>query len=113
MDRQSTFAASLDVEWVVEVPSDRPMVVVKLTVGRFEWRAGSVHTLTLGDGDVAALYAQIPGVRIRPNAAKKHRAQAEPAGSFGVTTTADLPGMAVAVETSGRVKTTRKSRRSK
>lgn len=110
MDRQSTFAASLDVEWVVEVPSDRPMVVVKLAVGRFEWRAGSVHTLTLGEGDVAALYAQIPGVRIRPNAAKKHRAPVE---RYGVATTADLPGMAVAVETSGEVKTPRKSRRHK
>lgn len=64
---QSTYAASLDVEWVIEIPSDRCMAVVKLDAGTFEWKAGTTHTLVLGEGDVAALYAQVPGVRIRPN----------------------------------------------
>jgi len=61
------YLATLDVEYVIRTPRNLPPVSVRLGGGEVRWfRGGSVTRERLGQGDVARVYAAIPGVSLRP-----------------------------------------------
>jgi len=63
---QSIYAGSMDVTYLVVIPSSRGPVRLRLSGGDLVLRAGTVTSMNLGEMDIAELYKKCPGVKIRP-----------------------------------------------
>lgn len=74
---RSTFHGVVGAEYQITIPKNRGPKTVSLSSGKVRFTAGSVETMALGEGDIAALYAAFPGVRVRPTAAPAEEAPQE------------------------------------
>lgn len=66
----SIYTGVQGIEWEIKVPRDRGKTRVVLSCGEVCLVPGSTEKIKLGEGDLAVLYAKVPGIRVRPVTAK-------------------------------------------